>query len=100
MVCFSGYRIPSLLYTPSPKKAKPQQRGSAREGVSYFMGRCERVLRFMGREVQVGQRLRGGGGPNVSREFGGGNVLHTVLSKTLFLEASEIGVGLVGASFF
>ena len=46
----------------------------------------------------VGQRLRGG--QNVSREFGGGETYCRVCSPKPLLEASEIGVGLVGASFF
>ena len=48
--------------------------------------------------MEFGQRLRGG--QNVSREFGGGETYCRVCSPKPLLEASEIGVGLVGASFF
>ena len=46
----------------------------------------------------VEQRLRGGG-KTYHVNLGGGNVLQSVLSKPTF-GGLEIGVGLVGASFF
>ena len=48
--------------------------------------------------ILIGQRLRGGG-QNVSREFGGGATYCKAFSPKPLLDASEIGVGLVGASF-
>ena len=62
------------------------------------------VAKFKGDEKSecklsnAGHRLRGG--QNVSREFGGGKTYCRVCSAKPVLEASEIGVGLVGASFF
>ena len=46
-----------------------------------------------------GQRLRGGG-KTYRVNLGGGETYCRVCSPKPLLEASEIGVGLVGASFF
>ena len=57
------------------------------------------LFHFKDLGVFIVQRLRGGGKTYRVNLGGGGNALQSVLSKTL-LEASEIGVGVVGASFF